>query len=504
MIIRISVFLIFLLFSSVAVNAHIGSPDVIYDGNAGPYKMQVVIQPPDVVPGIAHILVYFQDHKSGRVIIQPVYYETGSEGAPQGDVATAVPGSPGTYQGELWLMGFGASGLKISVEGSKGFGSTVVPVPAMATATRQMEFGTGILLTILGLILFLSLIFIIGASIREATIFPGMQPDSKGKRQAVIVMTVTGLAVASGLFFAGRWWEAVEGNYKKNMYKPISLVSHMQKTSKGYQLKIDLKNEEWLSRKLSDIVPDHGKLMHAFIIKKNKNIFVHLHPLKDDSSSFHASLPDLPPGNYRIFADVVHMNGIGETLTDSIMIKEHTGISERTDPDDSWSNRLPSGSRQQLDSNLIMTSEIPENLKAASMVNMRFSVKSKDGKAVVLQPYLGMSAHAVIMKDDGSTFIHLHPMGTVSMTAQYALANRLDDNITLCGPLDDKTAAMYDTTGVVDKKRPSLMHQKMSSEVFGSEIGFPYVFPSPGKYRIWVQVKSADRIYTAVFETKVE
>src|SRR4051812_29878375 len=89
-------------------SAHIGSPDIIYEGNAGPYKIQATIQPPDVVPGIARILVYFPDQKPGQVIIQPIYYEYGSEGAPKGDVAGTV--SPGLYQGELWLMGFGASG----------------------------------------------------------------------------------------------------------------------------------------------------------------------------------------------------------------------------------------------------------------------------------------------------------------------------------------------------------------------------------------------------------
>jgi hypothetical protein len=35
------------------------------------------------------------------------------------------------------------------------------------------------------------------------------------------------------------------------------------------------------------------------------------------------------------------------------------------------------------------------------------------------------------------------------------------------------------------------------------EISFPYAFPEPGAYRLWVQMKSQDRILTGVFDTTV-
>jgi hypothetical protein len=482
--------------------AHIGSPDVIYEGNAGPYKMQVTIQPPDVVPGIAKILIYFPDQKPGRIVIQPVYYEYGSEGAPEGDVANAVAESPGLYQGELWLMGFGASGLKISVEGAKGFGSTVVPVPAIATATRKMETGMGIFLAILGLVLLLGIVFIIGACIREATILPGLEPNIQRKRQAIIVMTVAGILIVTGLFFANKWWSVVEGSYKNNMYKPISLNSSIHKRAEGNELKLELKNEKWLGRKLSDIVPDHGKLMHTFIISMDRKVFAHLHPLKDDSASFHAWLPNLPLGKYYIFSDVVHVDGIGETLTDTIDINESVSNLKSTDPDDSWATVSLSGAQQALEKDLLVRSEIPSDIKAGKMANLRFTFKNKEGKPAILQPYLGMAGHAVVMKDDGTTFIHLHPMGTISMTAQYALANRVNEKLSLCGPLDSKTAAMYDSMGVVDQPATSMMREKTNT-ISGNEISFPYVFPNPGKYHIWVQAKISDKILTSVFEVKV-
>jgi hypothetical protein len=37
--------------------AHVGSPDIYADGNAGPYRVFVTIRPPLVIPGVAEIEV---------------------------------------------------------------------------------------------------------------------------------------------------------------------------------------------------------------------------------------------------------------------------------------------------------------------------------------------------------------------------------------------------------------------------------------------------------------
>src|SRR5580698_5151871 len=45
------------LFSSTPARAHVGSPDIYADGNAGPYRLFVTVRPPLVIPGVAEIEV---------------------------------------------------------------------------------------------------------------------------------------------------------------------------------------------------------------------------------------------------------------------------------------------------------------------------------------------------------------------------------------------------------------------------------------------------------------
>ena len=85
----------------VMLAAHVGSPDVFRSGRAGPYAIDVVVRPPQVVPGIAEILVHVSDPRVSRVRVRPVYWRAGTRGAPSADEAKPVRGSPGNYGGRL-------------------------------------------------------------------------------------------------------------------------------------------------------------------------------------------------------------------------------------------------------------------------------------------------------------------------------------------------------------------------------------------------------------------
>ena len=117
------------------------------------------------------------------------------------------------------------------------------------------------------------------------------------------------------------------------------------------------------------------------------------------------------------------------------------------------------------------------SFKASRPYWFHFRVEDKDGKpAADLEPYMGMAAHAVFLSTDGNVFAHVHPAGSVSMAAVNLAEGR------------SAKAGMEN----MDHASPS------------GEISFPYGFPKPGDYRIFVQVKRAGKIETGEFVAKAE
>src|SRR6185503_165965 len=86
-------------------------------------------------------------------------------------------------------------------------------------------------------------------------------------------------------------------------------------------LRID--DPEWVMgcSRFTPLMPDHGKLMHLFLVEeKSKSAFAHLHPLAVSRDHFRAALPPLPPGRYRVFADITHESGFTQTLVDTVSV----------------------------------------------------------------------------------------------------------------------------------------------------------------------------------------
>src|SRR6185312_3710382 len=109
------------------------SPDVVFDGTAGPYPVRVIVRPPDVVPGLADVIVRTPGPGVEHVTIRPVFWRVGVAGAPSGDEMGPVAGQQDVYTGRLWLMTFGSYRVYVTLSGAKGSGTAIVPVAALAT-----------------------------------------------------------------------------------------------------------------------------------------------------------------------------------------------------------------------------------------------------------------------------------------------------------------------------------------------------------------------------------
>src|SRR3989454_2806822 len=115
-----------------ALQAHVGSPDVFYEGAAGPYRLLVTIRPPVIVPGVAEIEIRSATPGVGQVRIVPLPLTgAGAKFAPTPDVARRSKEDPQFFTGSLWLMSVGEWQVRIHVAGDKGTGELSVPVPAL-------------------------------------------------------------------------------------------------------------------------------------------------------------------------------------------------------------------------------------------------------------------------------------------------------------------------------------------------------------------------------------
>ena len=116
---------------------------------------------------------------------------------------------------------------------------------------------------------------------------------------------------------------------------------------------------------------------------------------------------------------------------------------------------------------------------------LRFRVLKPDGSPAPLEPYVGMAGHAALRRADGGVFAHLHPVGTISMAAQEAFLRRETNSGKQDGKAQSTAAPTSHTVGLTES------------------VSFPYEFPSAGRYRLWVQVKSEGRVLTGVFDAEV-
>src|SRR5258708_23665338 len=113
--------MLFLIIFSLPLQAHVGSPDVFYEGAAGPYHVYLTVRVPQVIPGVAEIEVRSASNDVQSVRIVPMRLSgPGSNLPPIADLAQRSKQDPQFFTGSLWLMEFGALQARIEVDGDQG------------------------------------------------------------------------------------------------------------------------------------------------------------------------------------------------------------------------------------------------------------------------------------------------------------------------------------------------------------------------------------------------
>jgi hypothetical protein len=470
-------------------DAHVGSPDVFYEGNAGPYRLFVTVRTPPMIPGIAQIEVRSLDGNVTEIRILPLRaVGEGSEYAPPSDRMERSQADPQYFTGKLWLMASGAWQVRVEVFGTQGKGETAVPVPAAARRTLRMQKTTGTLLVVLMLLLVASMVAIFGAAARESQLEPGATASALQRRRGQIAMAVTATALVAILFLGNLWWNAAaSGRADLMMYKAPPVEASIRNSS---TLVLKMGFSSWHDRRkdmlLDKIIPDHGHLMHLFLIGlPDLDHFYHLHPDQTAGDTFEERLPAVAGGNYALFADIVRESGFPDTMTARLNLPVVPG--DPPSGDDSATSvaspvvaKGPAASLTLPDHSRWEWSFDPQGLHARQPVILRFRIFDKDGKpASDLEPYMGMAGHLIIVKRDLTVFAHVHPSGSMPMAALMVLEKQKNSG----------KSAMSAMSG---------MHETVPAEVT-----FPYGFPEPGDYRLFVQIKRSGQVQTAAFDAQV-
>ena len=493
---RSKALLIFLAFAMLSP-AHVGNSDIYLDGHAGPYRLFVTVRPPNVVPGVAEVEVRSETPGVEDIRAVPLsLIGAGAKFAPVPDKLKVSPQDPQFFTGSLWMMVSGSWQVRLTVHGSQGDGILAIPVPTAALATKGMQTGLGVILAMLLVFLFGGMVAIIGAGVREARLRSGMTPDASHVYRGRVAMAVAFVVLLGALWFGRQWWNSAAAEYGQIVYKPLQMTASLNPDN---ELTLKMTDPGWFKptkgrlqnalfvRTIDDLVLDHEHLMHLYAIREpGLDVVYHLHPDLAEAGVFRLQLPTMPAGNYKLYADVVHETGFPETMVSSLQISAVSGRpltgDDATGSAAPWQTaplstqfKLPDGYRMEW-------LRDPGPLRAKAPAIFRFRLLDPQGLPAHMQLYMGMIGHAAFVKTDGSAFAHIHPSGSVNMAALMLAqknngegSNRMDMNM-----------SMPEEQGLPN------------------EAGFPYGFPSPGRYRIFVQMKHDDTVETGVFDADVQ
>ncbi len=475
--------MLLLLLVPHAAHAHIGSKDVFEQVNAGPYRLFVTVRPPLVIPGVATVEVRASGPEVKEVRITPVpMIGEASKHPPTPDATRRSTADPAFFTGSIWLMAQGSWKVVLNVEGAQGAATAGVPVPALPLQVLRMDRTLGLLLGGLAVLLVLGIVGIVAAATRESRLQPGIAPTPERRKRALLAGLATFAVVALAVWLGGKWWNVEAADYAADVYQPLNLDASLAGST--LRLRMGVYNSALKPRRgrlNTDLLPDHGHLMHLYAIREPEmDAVYHLHPSQTAPGELETALPQLPPGHYRLFADIVHRSGLPETLTATLDVP--AGFhGARLDSEDAAAIPAPLsagelGTANKLPDGYTMVWDKPATLIANEPVVFRFELRNAQGQpATDVAPYLGMAGHAAFVKTDWTTFAHTHPEGSAPMQSM-TVAN---------GGADME--AMNSTPG---KPLPATVE-------------FPYGFPSVGRYRIFVQMKHGETVETGTFDAEV-
>ncbi len=186
----------------------------------------------------------------------------------------------------------------------------------------------------------------------------------------------------------------------------------------------------------------HERPMHLFVVGNGLDYFAHEHPVPQRDGVFMLDVQLPKPGPYMAIAEFLPEGGTPQTFQQLFTTGEP--FARPASPAVDLGPKTVDGMRVSLDAS---------NVKAGDTKTLTFRIEdAASGKPVTdLEPYLGASAHLLIVPVDLTEAIHGHP----------------------------------------------------TEEGHGPVVSFTPLIPRPGSYKLWIQCQRGGRVSTASFVIEV-
>lgn len=208
---------------------------------------------------------------------------------------------------------------------------------------------------------------------------------------------------------------------------------------------------------VTDYAVVHDKPYHLFVLSRDASVFMHEHPERGEDGTFAVTLTLPQPGHYVLLSDFFPVGGSGQVLTTPIVTAgfdgDVTASIPTLTPDTSWTKR---------EDGITVDLQMAQSaLVASEDIDLPFHFSHADtGQPVTdLERYLGAFAHALIVSEDLTEYIHAHPEEILEGTS-----------ITSGG---------------------------------GPDVVFHTLFPGPGRYKAWIQFQRQGRLSTVSYTIDV-
>ena len=355
-------------------------------------------------------------------------------------------------------MAYGAYSVYVTCRGPRGTGTAIVPVNSFATGRLPLSARIGRDSRRARGLLVAGFLTIVRAGAGESLVPPGEAIDAPRRQRANVVTGMAAAILALALFGGAKWWSAEDSAYRGHMFGSPRVDAVVL----GGRIASNAAAQS----------PRHGGVSRDLLAGRAR-------PREDD-----APLPRELDGNADVRASASaadglagfhHGSAIGPGGSLSAVRRHHArewaeshgddtrrasararSRSTPSDSDDTWDRTATvttlARGRRPRSCRMATRWPGPATARRSRPVNRRIcgSCVRDSAGAVAQRPAVSWNGRARRRRsdDDGSVFIHLHPMGTVTPTAQQVFALRDRGDTTQRGRLrtEELTTERHDAT----------------------------------------------------------